>query len=98
MFVQLTKDFLGRKAGERIDVSDADGQQLFQSGAATLVVGGELVDAKLIREGRFDLLTITRTYVRMLSRPTRVRPCNSSASPSACTARRIRRHASPCGR
>jgi HK97 family phage major capsid protein len=37
MFVQLTKDFLGRKAGERIDVSDADGQQLFQSGAATPV-------------------------------------------------------------
>src|SRR5690348_10313037 len=28
MFVQLTKEFLGRKAGERIDVSDADGQQL----------------------------------------------------------------------
>src|SRR5207302_527521 len=28
MFVQLTKEFMGRKAGERIDVQDADAQML----------------------------------------------------------------------
>ena len=34
MFVQLTKDFLGRKAGERIDVGEADAGSLIQSGTA----------------------------------------------------------------
>ena len=34
MFVQLTKDFLGKPAGERIDVSDADANQLTQQGWA----------------------------------------------------------------
>jgi HK97 family phage major capsid protein len=34
MFVQLTKDFLGRKAGERIDLSEADADHLIQQGVA----------------------------------------------------------------
>jgi HK97 family phage major capsid protein len=34
MFVQLTKDFLGRKAGERIDVAEADAGQLIAAGTA----------------------------------------------------------------
>src|SRR5579872_5023049 len=37
MFVQLTKDFLVRTAGERIDVSPADAQQLVAAGSATTV-------------------------------------------------------------
>ncbi len=37
MFVQLTKDFLGRRAGERIDVSPADAQQLVAAGSATTI-------------------------------------------------------------
>ena len=37
MFVQLTKDLLGRKVGERLDVADTDGQQLIRAGAATAV-------------------------------------------------------------
>ncbi len=37
MFVQLSKDLLGRKAGERLDVDEADGRSLLQSGAAVAV-------------------------------------------------------------
>ena len=33
MFVQLTKDYLGRKAGERLDVGEADGRDLIHGGA-----------------------------------------------------------------
>jgi HK97 family phage major capsid protein len=35
MFVQLTRDFLGKKTGERIDLADADAQALIASGTAT---------------------------------------------------------------
>jgi HK97 family phage major capsid protein len=45
MFVQLTKEFLGRKAGERIDVNDADGQQLIRSGSAVAVADDPLTPA-----------------------------------------------------
>jgi HK97 family phage major capsid protein len=45
MFVQLTNEFLGRKAGERIDVSDADGQQFIQSGSAVAVADDPLTPA-----------------------------------------------------
>src|SRR5205823_112469 len=34
MFVQLKKDFMGRKAGERIAVSDTDREDLIKSGIA----------------------------------------------------------------
>ena len=34
MFVQLTKEFLGKPAGERIDVADADADQLIRQGWA----------------------------------------------------------------
>ncbi len=34
MFVELLKDFLGKKAGERLDVADADAHLLIQQGAA----------------------------------------------------------------
>jgi HK97 family phage major capsid protein len=37
MFVQLTQEFLGRPAGERIDVSEADAQRLITQGLATHV-------------------------------------------------------------
>jgi hypothetical protein len=37
MFLQLTKDFLGRKAGERLDVAEADAGPLLASGAAVAV-------------------------------------------------------------
>ncbi len=45
MFVQLTKDYLGRKAGERLDVSDADGRELIHSGAASAVSDDVLTPA-----------------------------------------------------
>src|SRR5437588_459403 len=35
MFVQLTRDYLGRKAGERLDLADADAQALIAGGTAT---------------------------------------------------------------
>src|SRR4051794_1791742 len=35
MFVQLLKDFLGKKAGDRLSVDDAEGQTLIASGIAT---------------------------------------------------------------
>src|SRR5262245_43288613 len=37
MFIQLTKDFLGRKPGERIDVSEADAHHLMGQGVADVV-------------------------------------------------------------
>jgi HK97 family phage major capsid protein len=45
MFVQLTRPFLGRAAGERIDVSDVDARSLVGSGAATAVVDDPLTPA-----------------------------------------------------
>ena len=34
MFVELLKDFLGKKAGERIHVAEAEGRQLIATGVA----------------------------------------------------------------
>jgi HK97 family phage major capsid protein len=45
MFVQLTKPLLGRKAGERLDVADADARALVASGAATAVADDPLTPA-----------------------------------------------------
>jgi HK97 family phage major capsid protein len=45
MFVQLNRDLLGRKAGERIDVGDADAQQLIRSGAAVAVADDPITPA-----------------------------------------------------
>src|SRR5438552_1947465 len=45
MFVQLTKDFLGRRAGERIDVSPADAQSLISAGSATAVADDPISSA-----------------------------------------------------
>src|SRR5690242_4376778 len=44
MFVQLLKDFLGKKAGERLSVDDAEGQSLVAAGAAVAVTDGALDD------------------------------------------------------
>jgi HK97 family phage major capsid protein len=45
MFVQLTKDSLGGKAGDRLDVSDADGRELIHSGAAVALGDDALTSA-----------------------------------------------------
>ncbi len=45
MFVQLTKDFLGRRAGERIDVSPSDAQQLVAAGSATTIADDPIAGA-----------------------------------------------------
>jgi hypothetical protein len=37
MFVQLTKEFLGKPIGERIDVADADADQLIRQGWAQAI-------------------------------------------------------------
>ena len=37
MFVELLKDFLGKKAGERIHVGEAEGRQLINAGVAKAV-------------------------------------------------------------
>jgi HK97 family phage major capsid protein len=42
MFVQLTKDFLGRKAGERLDVGEADATALLANGTAVAVTDDPL--------------------------------------------------------
>ena len=44
MFVQLTKEFLGKPAGERIDVADADADQLIRQGWAQ-PVDDDVLDA-----------------------------------------------------
>jgi len=44
MFVQLLKDFLGKKAGERLSVDDAEGQTLVAGGVATAVKDDPLND------------------------------------------------------
>lgn len=43
MFVQLTRDYLGRKAGERIDLADADAAALIAAGTAAAVADDPLV-------------------------------------------------------
>src|SRR5438094_422016 len=42
MFVQLIQDFLGRPAGERIDVSEADAQHLIHQGKAAALTDDPL--------------------------------------------------------
>ncbi len=42
MFVELTKEFLGRRAGERIDVAEADARQLVAAGTARPVGDDQL--------------------------------------------------------
>ena len=42
MFIQLLKDFLGKKAGERIHVAPDEGQQLIASGVAKAVTDDPL--------------------------------------------------------
>jgi HK97 family phage major capsid protein len=45
MFVQLTRDQLGRKAGERLDVSPADAQDLIAAGDAVAVADDPITPA-----------------------------------------------------
>src|SRR5262245_42414608 len=45
MFVELLTDFLGQKAGTRIDVSEADAKALLDAGTAKAVPGDPLADA-----------------------------------------------------
>jgi hypothetical protein len=59
MFVELKKPFLGRAAGERIDVSEADARQLVQQGTAVAVADDLIgpavtraLDAALARAGQ----------------------------------------------
>lgn len=42
MFIQLSRDYLGRKAGERLDVADDDARQLITQGLAQAVAGDPL--------------------------------------------------------
>jgi HK97 family phage major capsid protein len=51
MFVQLVKDFLGKKAGERLSVDDAEGPSLIASGIAEAVTDSglnDLIDKELV--------------------------------------------------
>ncbi len=56
MFVQLTKEFLGKPAGERIDVADADADQLFRQGWAQPVADDVLTPtiARAVQGGLDD--------------------------------------------
>src|SRR5687767_160501 len=45
MWIELVKDFLGQKAGQRIDVADADARALVAAGTARDVQGDPLVEA-----------------------------------------------------
>jgi len=69
MFVQLTREFLGKPIGERIDVSNADAQSLIDQGTAVAVADdpiasavGKAFDGAL---GRFSD-TLTRTMEKTL--------------------------------
>src|ERR1700732_128554 len=44
MFVQLAKTFMGRQPGERIDVSEADGNALIQSGTAAAIPADDAIN------------------------------------------------------
>ena len=74
MFVQLKKDFLGKPAGERIDVADSDGQTLIEQGIAELANPGEAVSGltRTSRCGRTKLIALLRPqerYFKTTSRP-----------------------------
>src|SRR5712692_10732536 len=45
VFIQLTKEFLGKKVGERIDVAEADAAQLVRQGVAVHVADDPLTPA-----------------------------------------------------
>ena len=45
MFIQLTKEFLGKKVGERIDVAEADAAQLVRQGVAVPVADDPITPA-----------------------------------------------------
>jgi HK97 family phage major capsid protein len=45
VFIQLTKEFLGKKAGERIDVAEADAAQLVRQGVAVPVADDPVAPA-----------------------------------------------------
>jgi hypothetical protein len=45
VFIQLTKEFLGKKAGERIDVAEADAAQLVRQGVAMPVADDPITPA-----------------------------------------------------
>jgi hypothetical protein len=45
VFIQLTKEFLGKKVGERIDVAEADAAQLVRQGVAIHVADDPLTPA-----------------------------------------------------
>src|SRR5438552_1071220 len=58
MFVQLTKEFLGRKAGERIDVSEADAKSLIDQAVASPVSDDPITPAvSKALEGAFGKFT-----------------------------------------
>jgi HK97 family phage major capsid protein len=44
MFVQLAKTFMGRQPGERIDVSEADGNALIQAGTAAAIPADDAIN------------------------------------------------------
>src|SRR5262245_41199386 len=57
MFVQLTRDYLDKKAGERIDVADTDAQHLVEQGAAVVLTDDPITPA------------VTRAFEGAFSRP-----------------------------
>ena len=65
MFVQLTKDFQGQKAGTRIDVTEADAKTLLDAGLAAKLDGDQL--APLVQKSMEGMLaSISETLTKSI--------------------------------
>lgn len=85
MFVQLTRDFLGKKAGERIDLTEPDANALLANGTATAV--HEDVLTPLVQRTLEQALTGVVGQVQSA--------VDSALKEFSCASARSRRHALP---
>src|SRR6516225_967449 len=103
MFVQLLKEFMGRKAGERIDVSDKDAQALFAQQLAQPVTDDLITPAvQKAMEQAFQGFqkgqgAVIGSALKSLnrSRTPRPRPADTASPPSSAPAATATRTARP---
>jgi hypothetical protein len=75
MFVQLTKEFLGKPAGERIDVADTDADQLIRQGWAQPIENDQLTPTitRAVQSGLDDAVERSlQSWLRKQQKPARM--------------------------
>jgi hypothetical protein len=80
MFVQLTKDFQGQKAGTRIDVTELDAKPRLDAGLAARIEGDQL--APLIQKPKEGMLESLPTSSNSVPNESLLHPFTKTASSS----------------